>query len=107
MSDEAVYSRAAIAKRLREIRRVHGLTQTEISQRLGTSQQIWNNCETGDNIISLTNAVRIFEKLGVHLHYIYYGQDEAFLSESYKESRKRLYHADAKKPAGKPRRRRH
>jgi DNA-binding XRE family transcriptional regulator len=104
--DTAVYSRAAIAQRLKHMRRVLGLSQTEISRRIGVSQQIWNNCETGDNIISLPNAVRIFESFGINLHYIYYGQDNADLPASFKEARRQFDREHANEDSPKPRRKR-
>lgn len=76
-----VDSNQAIGERLKLLRRAFGdaqkysreMKQSEIARQCGISVQAWNNAETGDNRIGLDNAMRIRERTGAGLDFIYFG----------------------------------
>jgi len=76
-ADHPDYSIAAVARRLRQLREAFELTQSQLCRLTGINAQVWNNAETGDNMISQKNAVRLRAKLGVSLDWIYCGAMDA------------------------------
>jgi transcriptional regulator with XRE-family HTH domain len=72
----------AVGARLRLIRIAYGIlqgrkgqmSQAEISRFLGIGRAAWNNAETGDNRLSVDNALKLRRKLGVSLDYLFDGE---------------------------------
>jgi transcriptional regulator with XRE-family HTH domain len=64
---------ADVADRLRLTRLAMGWSQAELCRRSGISPQIWNNAETGDNRISVDEAIKLCRITGVSLDWIYRG----------------------------------
>lgn len=62
-----------VAERLRTTREAMGWTQAELCRRTGISLQTWNNAETGDNRISVDQAIKLCRSTGVSLDWIYRG----------------------------------
>lgn len=62
-----------VAERLRLTREAMGWTQAELCRRAGISPQTWNNAETGDNRISVDEAIKLCRTTGVSLDWIYRG----------------------------------
>lgn len=62
-----------MAERLRLTREAMGWSQAELCRRSGISPQIWNNAETGDNRISVDEAIKLCRTTGVTLDWIYRG----------------------------------
>jgi len=75
----------AIARRLRLIRIGHGnaqglkreMSQAEICRLTGIETSAWNNAETGDNRLGMENAIRLRQKTGATLDYIFLGDTSA------------------------------
>jgi transcriptional regulator with XRE-family HTH domain len=63
-----------LAARLKLTREALGWSQVDLCAHIGISPQVWNNVETGDNNLSLTNAVRLSQKTGLPLDWIYFGR---------------------------------
>ena len=76
-ADHSEYSLAAVSRRLRQLREAFELTQTQLCRLTGINVQVWNNAETGDNMISNKNAVRLRAKFGVSLDWIFCGAMDA------------------------------
>ena len=72
MADE-VFSKELVGERLRVLREALDLSAAELCRRAGIEQNTYNNSETGDNRISVPNAVRIARVTGVSLDFIYQG----------------------------------
>lgn len=83
-SDQPVYSLVMVSRRLRQAREALGLSQAELCRLTGINPQIWNNAETGDNMLSVTNAIRVYEKTGIHLHWIFYGMADVSLPADFR-----------------------
>ena len=61
------------ADRLRVLREALGLTQVQISRVCGIGQQAWNNYEGARRRISVDQALRLRNSIGVTLDWIYAG----------------------------------
>jgi transcriptional regulator with XRE-family HTH domain len=96
-------SSKAIAERMRLTRIAYGRTQGRaraISQKVfcdlvDLSQQLWNNVERGSARLGLNSAIKIVERIGVTLDWIYLGRRDglpaklaAEISKLEKEDRK-------------------
>ena len=62
-----------VADRLRLTREAMQWSQAELCRRSGISPQIWNNAETGDNRISVDEAIKLCRTTGVTLDWVYRG----------------------------------
>lgn len=49
------------------------MTQAEVARRAGISKSAWNNALTGDNRLSVNDAVKLFEAFQLDLRWIYLG----------------------------------
>src|SRR5262245_8272385 len=78
-------STEAVAERLRLLRRVLGVTTTEMCRRIGSPStgSAWSNYEVGRRRISLEHALRLTE-LGVTLSWIFKGVVEEKMEKSLK-----------------------
>ena len=56
--------------RIKDTRIQQNITQTQIAQKLGIAQQIYQRYEQGKTKLSLENAVKIADILGVSLDYL-------------------------------------
>lgn len=74
MSGDAASSAVEIGKRLRLIREALKMSQTALCWLAEISPQAWNNAETGDNLLTVTNAVALCRVTGVTMDWIYRGQ---------------------------------
>jgi transcriptional regulator with XRE-family HTH domain len=92
---------AAVARRLREIRQALGWSQSQLCRHTGIKPQVWNNAETGDNLLSVANAIKLYEKTGVHLHWIYCGGFTIDLPQTAKDA------LLANTPPARPKRKHH
>ena len=107
-SEQPVYSLVMVSRRLRQAREALGLSQSELCRLTGINPQVWNNAETGDNMLSVTNAIRLYEKTGVHLHWIFYGMADVSLPADFRanliaqSASTRTQHVEVKRP--RPRR---
>lgn len=70
-----------VAERLKLLREALGMDQAEICRRTGIGTSAWNNAETGDNRIGISNAIKLRHTFGVGLDYIFFGEQLALPSE--------------------------
>lgn len=75
----------AVAERLKLLRQSLGLDQAEIARRAGISASAWNNAETGDNRIGISNAIKIRTAFGIGLDYIFCGDMRVLPAELQRE----------------------
>lgn len=68
------HSSVEIGKRLRLVREALKMKQTALCRLTGISDQVWNNAETGDNLLTIPNAVKLCRVTGVTMDWIYRGQ---------------------------------
>lgn len=99
-TEPAVYSLAAVSRRLRQLRQALGFSQSELCRLTGINPQVWNNAETGDNMLSVVNAIRLYEKTSVHLHWIYCGMMDATLPPNIRDAI--ITHQTKPKPPREP-----
>ena len=71
---DAASSAVEIGKRLKLMREALQMSQTALCRLAGISPQAWNNAETGDNLLTVPNAVKLCRVTGVTLDWIYRGQ---------------------------------
>lgn len=64
---------ADVQARLKVTREALKLSQAELCRRTGISTQSWNNAETGDERISVDNAIKLCRHSGVTLDWVYRG----------------------------------
>ena len=69
-----VASAVEIGKRLRLVREALKMSQTALCRLADISPQAWNNAETGDNLLTVPNAVKLCRVTGVTMDWIYRGQ---------------------------------
>lgn len=62
--------------RIKDTRIQRNITQTQMAQKLGFAQQIYQRYEQGKTKLSLENAVKIADILGVSLDYLAGRSDE-------------------------------
>jgi len=67
-------SAVEIGKRLKLIREALKMSQTALCRLAGITPQTWNNAETGDNLLTVPNAVKLCRVTGVTMDWIYRGQ---------------------------------
>lgn len=78
VSDAA--SSVEIGRRLKLLREALKMSQTALCRLAGiTSPQAWNNAETGDNLLTVSNAVKLCRVTGVTMDWIYRGQIQSAL----------------------------
>lgn len=85
-AEQPVYSLVSVSRRLRQAREALGLTQSQLCRLTGINPQVWNNAETGDNMLSIANAIRLYEKTGIHLHWIFYGMADVSLPTTLRDA---------------------
>lgn len=66
-----------LGERLRLTREALSLTQVALCRRTGISTQAWNNYERGAKRISVDNAIKLRQRLGIPLDWIYCGDMRA------------------------------
>jgi len=69
-----VSSAVEIGKRLKLVREALKMSQTALCRLASISPQAWNNAETGDNLLTVPNAVKLCRVTGVTMDWIYRGQ---------------------------------
>lgn len=62
-----------ISKRIRLVREALKMSQAALCRLADISAQAWNNAETGDNMLTVQNAVKLCRISGVTLDWIYRG----------------------------------
>ena len=67
-------SAVEIGKRLRLVREALKMSQTALCRLAGITPQAWNNAGTGDNLLTVPNAVKLCRVTGVTMDWIYRGQ---------------------------------
>lgn len=67
----------AIAARMRLLRQVTGLTQTDFARSIDTSRTVWNNVETEFARIGVDTAMRVRDRYRVTLDCIYFGDNQS------------------------------
>jgi transcriptional regulator with XRE-family HTH domain len=63
-----------VGRRLKLVREALKMSQTALCRLAGITPQAWNNAETGDNFLTVTNAVKLCRVTGVTMDWIYRGQ---------------------------------
>jgi transcriptional regulator with XRE-family HTH domain len=63
----------AAADRLKITRIALGLSQAEICRQTGITVQAWNNAETGDNRLTIDNALKLCRRYGLNLEWLFRG----------------------------------
>jgi transcriptional regulator with XRE-family HTH domain len=63
-----------IGKRLKLVREALKMSQTALCRLADITPQAWNNAETGDNLLTVPNAVKLCRVTGVTMDWIYRGQ---------------------------------
>jgi len=71
-----------VSRRLRQTRNALGYTQSQLCRLTEINAQVWNNAETGDNMLSVSNAVRLRSKTGIPLDWIYCGQMDTSMPQN-------------------------
>lgn len=74
-------STGMVAERLRLLREALGFDQAEMCRRTGIGVSAWNNAETGDNRIGISNAIKVRQAFGIGLDYIFMGDQRALPAE--------------------------
>lgn len=74
----------AIGARIREVRRERGITQDELSERVGVSRSAVAQWETGRAGQVTGNLSRIADALEVTVEYLMFGQDKRSPGEAHK-----------------------
>jgi len=69
-----------VGKRLRLLREGLKIKQAALCRLTGITGQVWNNAETGDNLLTVANAIKLCRVTGVTLDWIYRGQVTALPS---------------------------
>ena len=69
-----------VGRRLKSLRKAFGMKQAALCRLTGISPQAWNNAETGDNLLTVPNAVEVCRVTGVTMDWIYRGQITALPS---------------------------
>jgi transcriptional regulator with XRE-family HTH domain len=80
MRARATHVRIEVGKRLRLLREGLKMKQIALCRLTGITGQAWNNAETGDNLLTVVNAIEICRVTGVTLDWIYRGQITALPS---------------------------
>lgn len=86
----APFDNDAIGNRIREARKDHGWTQTELGEAIGVTQGMINKLETGESSLTLENLFKIAKALDypvVHFIDVKVGElsaDEVELIETYR-----------------------
>ena len=65
-----------IGQRIKEIRRSHGITQEELSEKLDVSPKHISHTECGISCLSLKNLAQLCELFNCSLDYIVFGEKE-------------------------------
>ena len=99
-----VASAGEIGKRLKLLRTALKMSQTALCRLASISPQAWNNAETGDNLLTVPNAVRLCQVTGVTLDWIYRGQIQSALPVIVLEEIQRQQLQQAAKPKRRPHR---
>jgi transcriptional regulator with XRE-family HTH domain len=71
---EGATSAIEVGKRLRLVREALKMSQTALCRLAGITPQAWNNAETGDNLLTVTNAAKLCRVTGITMDWIYLGQ---------------------------------
>ena len=74
IADEAARFRAEVALRIKQAREDAGLTQRELAQRAGISQQQVSYAESGAKLLRTTVIVKVADALGVTTDYLLTGK---------------------------------
>ena len=67
-------SKEKVGNRLRLTRMALQLSQAEICRSTGMNPQSWNHAETGDNRLSLNDAIKLYEIFEIDLNWTYLGR---------------------------------
>lgn len=71
---EVPYSPLAVGKRLRHLRKAHGMTQSEFSSKCDVSVPALSNWERGRQRPSIEHAQNIVDQFDVTLDYLFLGR---------------------------------
>lgn len=71
---EDATSAVEVGKRLRLVREALQMSQTALCRLAEITPQAWNNAETGDNLLTVTNAAKLCRVTGITMDWIYLGQ---------------------------------
>jgi transcriptional regulator with XRE-family HTH domain len=75
----------AVARRLTAIRESLGMTATEMASLMNVSKSAYSAWERGVGRLSLNGALRLKEKVGVPLDFIYFGEVAALPANRIKD----------------------
>ena len=78
MSDED--GATEVGRRLKLLRKALRMKQAALCRLTGINAQVWNNAETGDNLLTIPNAAKLCRVTGVTMDWIYRGQVTALPS---------------------------
>ncbi len=83
--------RKKIGKRLKTIRELKGLNQTEMGNSLGIQYQHVSKYERGENIPTWENLIKLIEMYSVNVNWLLTGRGKMFLSPiGYEESEDKI-----------------
>jgi transcriptional regulator with XRE-family HTH domain len=100
-----VSSAVEIGKRLKLVREALKMSQTALCRLASISPQAWNNAETGDNLLTVPNAVKLCRVTGVTMDWIYRGQiTSALPAVMLEEIQRQQLLQQARSPTRRPRR---
>ena len=100
-----IASAVEIGKRLRLVREALKMSQSALCRLAGITPQAWNNAETGDNLLTVPNAVRLCRVTGVTMDWIYRGQiTSALPSVMLEEIQRQQLLQETRSPTRRPRR---
>lgn len=98
-------SAVEIGKRLRLLREALKMSQTALCRLAGITPQAWNNAETGDNLLTVPNAVKLCRVTGATMDWIYRGQIQSALPAiMLEEIQRQQLLQQARSPTHRPRR---
>ena len=73
-ADETAQFRTEVALRLKKAREDAGLTQSELAQRIGITQQQISYAESGEKLLGTAKIVKLADALGVTTDYLLTGK---------------------------------
>lgn len=93
---------SAISHRMRLLRHIVGMNQSEFARDLGMSRNVWNNVEIEFSRIGVDTAMKLCRKygplFGIDLDWIYFG-DETLLRANFRDKLREMERALAAEEA--------
>ncbi len=86
-----------IGERIRECRKLKNMSQSELAEAIGVSDNTISNMETGNNNVKLENIEKVANFFKVSLDYLVKGVGQSSLDDKFLDRYNKLLQADKKK----------